>query len=209
MATLSGTPTQDLPEFERPPADPLPALWRWLEEAPGRGISEPHAAVLSTVDPSGMPRGRVLHVKDWDERGLIFTSSTGSDKGRDLAADPRASLVFFWRETIQQIQVSGRVAPLEGDESDLLFAARPRVAQAASHASAQSRALGDEGELRARAEAHLTGEEPLPRPEEWTGYRLVPSSVEFWCGSPDRLHRRLRYTRAAEGEKWSATRLQP
>lgn len=207
-ATLSGAASLDLPEFDAPPADPLPLAWRWLADAPARGISEPYAATLATADASGMPSARVLLVKDWDERGLVFTTSRTSGKGEDLAVNPQASLTFFWRETIQQLRLWGAVEALPADASDALFAQRPVPAQAASAASEQSRPLTSEDALRERV-ASLLASGPLARPADWTGYRLVPTGVEFWCGSPDRLHRRLRYERDAEGGPWSARRLQP
>ncbi|MFI2778349.1 phenazine biosynthesis FMN-dependent oxidase PhzG [Streptomyces sp. ALB3] len=207
--TLSGDTTLVLPEFDTPPEDPLALMRSWLDSAVTRQIREPLAAVLATADTSGRVSSRVLLVKEADERGLLFTSFQGSRKGQDLAASPTASLTFYWRETLQQLTVQGPVEVLDAGASDDLFARRPLEAQATTAVSRQSRTLDDEAELKARARALVAAGGPVPRPAEWTGYRLVPDAVEFWYGSPDRLHRRLRYDRPAETGSWSHRRLQP
>ncbi|WP_049564778.1 phenazine biosynthesis FMN-dependent oxidase PhzG [Streptomyces sp. SBT349] len=207
--TLSGDTSLVLPEFDTPPQDPYPLLTSWLESAVERGIREPHAAVLATSDGSGRVSSRVLLVKEADERGLVFTSSRGSRKGQDLAVEPWASLTFYWRETLQQLTVQGPVETLAAEESDDLFARRPLAAQATTAVSRQSRTLDDEDGLKARAASLAESGGPVSRPEEWTGYRLVPQVVEFWYGSPDRLHRRLRYDRGSDAAAWTHRRLQP
>ena len=207
--TLSGDTTLVLPEFDTPPEDPYALLRDWLESAVAREVREPYAAVLATADPSGRVSGRVLLVKEIDDRGLLFTSFTGSRKGRDVAASPRASLTFYWREPLQQLSVEGDVETVTAAEADELFARRPRAAQATTAVSRQSRPLEDEATLKARARALAEAGGPVPRPAEWTGYRLVPRAVEFWYGSPDRLHRRLRYERTADTAPWTHQRLQP
>ncbi|MFD8003518.1 pyridoxal 5'-phosphate synthase [Streptomyces mirabilis] len=194
------------PRVDHPPAEPLGPLRAWLDSATRHGVREPYAAILATAD--GRPSTRVLQVKEFDGRGLVFGSARGSRKGREPEARPWASLNFQWRETLQQLTVAGPVEVLTPAESDRLFAARPPAARAASAVSAQARSLADEPALRERARALLAGTEPAPRPVGWTGYRLVPKSTEFWYGSPDRLHRRLRYDRE-QGQDWSWQRLQP
>lgn len=193
--TLSGDPSLRLPEFDAPPADPMALMREWLDSAVRRGVREPFAAVLATVDAAGRPSTRVLLVKDVDERGPVFTSSRGSRKGRDLAGRPWASMTFYWRETLQQLSVGGSVEPVGDAEADELFARRPLAAQVTTAVSRQSRPLEDEAALRDRARELAGAGAPVARPAEWTGYRLIPDSVEFWYGSPDRLHRRLRYER--------------
>ncbi|MBC2869780.1 phenazine biosynthesis FMN-dependent oxidase PhzG [Streptomyces mexicanus] len=205
--TLSGDTALDLPEFDTPPPSPEGLLRQWLEEAVRRGVREPHAMVLATADASGRPSSRVLLLKAVQARGLLFTSFRGSRKGRDLAAVPYASATFYWRETLQQITVAGPVDVLGPEESDALFEERPRAARATTAASRQSEPLPDEQELRVRARELASSDAPIPRPEGWTGYLLRPESVEFWYGSPDRLHRRLRYE--ADGNGWRHQRLQP
>jgi pyridoxamine-phosphate oxidase len=206
--TLSGDTSLVLPEFEAPPADPLGLLREWLDSAALRRTREPFAAVLATADEAGRPSTRVLLVKEFDGRGLVFTSSSASRKGTELAARPWASMTFYWRETLQQLTVAGPVEVLPAELSDQYFAARPASARAASAASAQSRTLTDEAGLHARARYLLADADEIRRPADWTGYRLLPESLEFWYGSPDRLHRRLRYD-LANGADWSWQRLQP
>lgn len=207
--TLSGDTTLELPEFDTPPSDPLALLDDWFAAAVTREIREPHAAVLATADAQGRPSSRVLLVKEWDERGLVFTTFTDSRKGRELAEQPWASLTFYWRETLQQITVQGRVEQVSPEASDALFSRRPRAARATTAVSRQSRPLTDEADMRARARAVAESGEPVERPAGWSGYRLLPTAVEFWYGSPDRLHRRLRYDRRASGTPWTHQRLQP
>ncbi|WP_075731354.1 phenazine biosynthesis FMN-dependent oxidase PhzG [Streptomyces acidiscabies] len=207
--SLSGATDLDLPEFDTPPADPLPLLLDWLDSAVAREVREPYAAVLATADADGRPSTRVLLVKDADASGLVFTSFTGSRKGVELAARPWASLTFYWRETLQQLTVTGPVEQVGAAESDDLFARRPLAARATTAVSRQSRPLTDEHALRAEAKSLVAADADVARPAEWTGYRLVPTAIEFWYGSPDRLHRRLRYDRPGTDGTWTHERLQP
>lgn len=207
--TLSGATDLELPEFDDPPASPWGLLRDWLAAAVEREVREPNAVVLATADAAGRPSSRVLLLKEVDDHGLVFTSAAHSRKGRDLAAQSWASVTFYWRETLQQITAAGPVERLPDDESDLLFAGRPRDAQVASAVSQQSAPLPDETELHHRAGALLDSDRPIPRPAAWAGYRLVPQELEFWYGSPTRLHRRLLYTRPAADAAWSHRRLQP
>ncbi|MCQ4041012.1 phenazine biosynthesis FMN-dependent oxidase PhzG [Streptantibioticus rubrisoli] len=207
---LTGDTSLVLPEFDVPPREPRELLRQWLESAVQRGVREPHATVLATADAAGRVSSRVVLVKEVEERGLLFTSFRGSRKGRELAVSPWASMTFYWRETLQQLTVQGPVETLTEQESDALFARRPLAAQATTAVSQQSRPLESEAELRGRAKALVESGTDIARPAEWTGYRLVPRSVEFWYGSPDRLHRRLRYDRAdATTSVWTHQRLQP
>ncbi len=202
--TLSGDPTLELPEFEHPPADPLALLERWLQDADARGVREPRALALSTADAEGRPSSRILLLKQATPF-LVFSGSYESRKGRELAANPRAAGTLYWRETLQQVTVEGPVRRLSAEESDALFAARPAAAQASAVVSTQGEPLEDAAELRRAVEATGKGE-PL-RPSRWGGWRLDPDLVEFWHGSPDRLHRRLLYVK--DGGNWEAQRLQP
>ncbi|PSK98632.1 pyridoxamine 5'-phosphate oxidase [Haloactinopolyspora alba] len=207
IETLSGDELPDLPEFDDPPEDPVGLVRSWLDAAVRRGVREPHAAALATADAAGRPSNRTLLVKEVTDRGLTFTTDSGSGKGADLAVRPYAATVFYWRETLQQIRVSGVVTQLSDEVSDTLFAERPVEAQATTAASAQSRPLDSDAELRDRAEKLAAAGDSVPRPETWRGYLLTADMVEFWQGRASRLHRRLRYERG--DESWSARRLQP
>lgn len=208
--TLTGNADLRLPEFDTPPAEPHQLLRAWLDSAIRYEVREPYAMVLSTADREGKPSSRVLLMKELDDRGLLFTSFRGSRKGLELAASPWASATFYWRETLQQITVCGKAESLTDEESDALFAQRPVSAQATTAVSRQSRPLNDEAALRAEVQKLVDAGGPESRPPEWCGYRLVPYSVEFWYGSSDRLHRRLRYDRVPESsDTWSVGRLQP
>jgi len=206
IETLSGDVELDLPEFDSPPGDPLGLLARWLGEAREHGVREPRALALATAGADGRPSSRIVLLKEV-EPALVFASRFESRKGRDLAAMPWASGTLYWRETMQQVVVEGPVERMSGAESDALFAARPRGAQAATIASDQSRELEDPEALRAAMEELASGEEPLSRPPDWGGYRMAPELIEFWHGSADRLHRRLLYTKAGAG--WNHQRIQP
>lgn len=205
--TLGGDATLVLPELERPPADPIALLEAWIAGAVDRGVREPLALTLATVGEDGRPSSRIVLLKAVDARGLVFTSHYGGRKGRELAATPFAAATIYWRETLQQVNVAGPVRRLEAAESDALFAERPRSAQATTAASTQSAPLVDPTALRERAAALVRGDAAIPRPDDWGGYRLEPDQIEFWHGSPDRLHRRLAYDR--RDGAWAATRLQP
>lgn len=204
VETLSGDPTLELPEFDSPPEDPLPLLERWLRTADERGVREPRALSLATADADGRPSVRTLLVKQLSPT-LVFAGSYDSRKGRDLAANPRAAGTLYWRETLQQITIEGPVEWLSEEESDALFAERPAAGRATTVASEQGAPLPDPGQLRRKAD-ELDGE-ALRRPPNWGGYRLDPDLIEFWHGSPTRLHRRLLYIKGEGG--WSHRRLQP
>jgi dihydrophenazinedicarboxylate synthase len=206
IETLSGDPTLVLPEFEAPPEDPLPLLERWLRMADERGVREPRALALATADAEGRPSNRILLLKQVVP-ALVFAGSYESRKGRDLAVNPRAAGTLYWRETLQQIVVEGPVRKLGEAESDALFTERPPAGQATTVASHQGESLSDPAELREAASSLAHRAEPLHRPGRWGGYRLDPDLIEFWHGSPDRLHRRLLYTKTEE--RWTHRRLQP
>lgn len=205
--TLAETVDLDLPEFDEPPGDPIDLLRRWLQVAREQGVREPGALALGTADSHRRSSSRIVQVSSITADGLLFTSHDGSQKGRDMAATKWASGVLYWRETSQQLTFAGPVQRLSGTESDALWTARPSSTHPMSVASRQSEPLEDEEALRAEAQRLADLGQPLPRPAAWSGYHLRPAMVEFWCGRPDRLHRRLRYDR--EGNVWAARRLQP
>lgn len=205
--TTQGLTDRRGPEFDDPPADPIDLLRQWFDAAKDNGVREPGALVLGTTDGTGRGSGRIVMLLGITAGGLLFTSHAGSRKGRDLADNPLASGVLYWRETRQQITVAGPVRRLPDPESDTLWASRPATTHPMSVASEQSSPLRDEEGLRLRADELSESDTPLPRPSSWSGYLFEPDTVEFWLESPDRLHRRLRYERTATG--WRARRLQP
>lgn len=210
---LSGDATLLLPEFDAPPAEPMPLAQRWLADAVARGVSEPRSMTLATATSAGVVSARTVDVKTIDERGLVFGTSSESRKGGQLAENPSAALQVYWRETMQQLRFEGRVEHLTDAESDALFADRSPKSRAATAVAHQSTPFRDGPEE--TLEALITAANGLleragdnvPRPATWVGYRLVPDHVEFWHASRDRMHRRLRFLAADGG--WLVDRLQP
>ncbi|MEU3019793.1 pyridoxamine 5'-phosphate oxidase [Nocardiopsis sp. NPDC007018] len=190
---------------------PMAQFHVWFGEAHESGLAEPNAMVLSSVEPSGMPRSRTVLMKGYDATGLRFFTNYTSRKGRALAADPRACVVFPWHAIRRQVLVAGRVERLGDEENDLYFASRPRGSQLGAWASErQSRPVADRAELDRLYRGFDTvwrADEPVPRPSYWGGFRLVPSEVEFWQGGEDRMHDRFRYLWTDGG--WVVERLAP
>lgn len=185
----------------------LEQLRGWLEDAERSGALEPSAMVLATAD--GAPGARTVLLRGLDERGLVFFTNLRSRKGRELAANPRAALVFLWIALQRQVIVDGRVEPVADEESDAYFASRPRGARLGALASPQSEPIESREWLERRfaeLEQRYPDTDP-PRPDWWGGLRVVPDSVEFWQGRMDRLHDRLRFRR--EGESFEVERLAP
>lgn len=190
-------------------SDPLEQFRSWFAEA-GAALEVPEAVALATATAEAAPSVRMVLLKGYDERGLIFFSHYTSRKGRELEANPQAALLFHWSPLGRQVRVEGRVERLAEDESDAYFATRPRGAQLGALASAQSEPLGSRDELEARLaeiEGDL-GQGPVPRPPTWGGFLLVPAAWEFWQHRDSRLHDRFRYVRNRDGG-WSASRLFP
>ncbi|GAA2777100.1 phenazine biosynthesis FMN-dependent oxidase PhzG [Saccharopolyspora taberi] len=202
--SLTGTVEAGFPEYDSPPADPLDLARRWLESAADHGVREPRSIALATADGRGRVSNRIVTAIELSARGLLFTTHTSSRKARDLSENAWASGNLYWRETSQQLIVSGPVRRLDDAECDALWDARPVALHAMTSASRQSEPVRDVARLRAEAR-RLAG--PLPRPERFAGYLLDPAEVEFWNSRPDRLHQRLRYER--DGAAWQWSRLQP
>lgn len=189
--------------------DPIARFRRWYQAARRRQVPLAHAMVLATADASGKPSARFVLMKQLDERGLVFFTNRGSPKGRDLAENPRAALVFHWAELRKQVRFEGSVAPVSEAEADADWAKRPRAHRFESLASRQSASLRNRAELVARVASlrrELRGRE-IPRPDAWTGYRVAPEVVEFWSYRADRLHHRERYDRRRG--VWRRRLLQP
>ena len=188
----------------------LEQLERWLGDAGTHGILEPNAMVLATAGADGAVSARTVLLKGLDAAGLTFFTNYESHKGRQLAENPQAAIVFPWHELQRQVHAEGPVERLTAGESDAYWTQRPRGSQIGSAASAQSRPLDARAELEAAVadlERRYEGAE-VPRPEQWGGFRLCPRAVEFWQGREDRLHDRLRYVCSAEGA-WTVRRLAP
>src|SRR3954469_18821877 len=174
---------------------------RWFADAVAAELPEPNAMVVATADADGAPDARVVLMKGYDSSGFVFGTSYASTKGAQLAATPRAALVFPWHALQRQVRVTGRVERVGDAASDALWDPRPRGAQLAAVASVQSTVVDSREELaeRVRLLDRETPDGPLPRPAAWGGYRVIPERVEFWQGGADRLHDRLRFVRAAPG----------
>jgi pyridoxamine 5'-phosphate oxidase len=185
---------------------PLETLAAWLDEARRAGVSEPEAMALATVDAAGAPSVRFVLCRGVDAEGVVFFTSYESRKGRELAANPRASLAIHWSALRRQVRVEGVVQRVSASESDAYFRSRPRESQLAACVSPQSETIESLEWLQERHRAlteSLAGED-VPRPETWGGYRLRAHAVELWTSGAHRLHRRIRYERSAGG--WDAGR---
>ncbi len=192
----------------RAPSDPLVLFRRWYREASRAGEPQPDAMTLATAAAAG-PSARMVLFKGVENGAFLFYSNYGSRKGRDLSADRRASLVFYWFVVHHQVRIFGTVRRLSRKASQAYFASRPRGAQLSALASHQSRVVPSRDVLE-RAVAELAAKYPdrVPLPPDWGGYSLRPRWIEFWEGRPDRLHDRLRYVRRREGD-WRVERLAP
>jgi pyridoxamine 5'-phosphate oxidase len=193
----------------RAPSDPLTLFRRWFREAERAGAPQPEAMTLATVGTGGAPSARMVLFKGIEAGSFLFFSNYESRKGRDLAANHRAALVFYWSATRHQIRVSGTVRRVSRAASRAYFQSRPRGAQLSALASPQSRVVASRAILeRAVAELDRRHPEKVPLPEDWGGYALRPGSIEFWENRADRLHDRLLYV-PLRGGGWRAERLAP
>jgi pyridoxamine 5'-phosphate oxidase len=176
--------------------DPLEQFARWMQDAINAGLPEPNAMVVATATRDGVPSARTLLLKGVDERGFTFFTNTGSRKAAELAANPRAALVFPWHALERQVRVTGLVSVVDRAEAGDYFASRPRGSRLGAWASPQSQVIGGRADLDARlavvAERWPEGDD-VPLPDFWGGYRVAPEEVEFWAGREDRLHDRLRF----------------
>jgi len=166
------------------------------------GITEPSAFALATVGPGNRPSVRIMLLKTVDPSGFVFYTNTLSRKGRELSANDRVAMCFWWGPLARQVRIEGRIEPVTAAEADAYFATRPRGSQIGAWASNQSQPLASRDELLAaqRTVEERYGNGPVPRPPHWTGYRVVPELVEFWYGREDRLHERYEYRR--DGDQW-------
>ena len=192
-------------------ADPIAQFTAWLAEAAERGVYEPNAMVLGTIDPDGQPSIRTVLLRGVDERGFEFYTDYTSRKGRALLANPAVSVVFPWYTLHRQVIIFGEAHPVEREASDDYFARRPRGAQIAAWSSDQSQPIASREALEEKVrdtEERFRDDETVPRPERWGGFRIAPHRIEFWQGRTSRLHDRLVF-RAAVGGGWELERIQP
>jgi pyridoxamine 5'-phosphate oxidase len=190
-------------------ADPLAQVRRWLAEVAAADVPEPNAMVLTTSTPQGRSSARTVLLKELDERGFVFYTNLRSRKARDIEANPAVALCFPWFPAARQVVVEGVAEPLDRATVQAYWATRPRESQLGAWASEQSQPVASRDALHARLRevtARFDGQQGLPVPPTWGGYRVVPDLVELWQGQPGRLHDRLRYTGPAP---WTLQRIQP
>jgi pyridoxamine 5'-phosphate oxidase len=188
--------------------DPFELFDRWFAEA-GAGEPDANAMTLATADAAGRPSARMVLLKGWDRAGFVFYTNLESRKGRALAENPRAALLFHWKSIKRQVRIEGAVGPVADFEADAYFATRARDSQIGAWASRQSRPMATRFDLEKAvakfAATHIVGR--IERPPFWSGYRVAPEAFEFWTDRPFRLHERLSFTRA--GDAYELARLFP
>jgi pyridoxamine 5'-phosphate oxidase len=190
-------------------ASPYVQFHAWMAEAVKSEVNDANAMILATATPHGMPSARTVLLKGVDERGFVFYSNKQSRKGDELGVNPRAALLFYWKSLHRQIRIEGRIEHVTDAEADAYYASRARVSRLGAWASSQSRPLPARAVLEARlAEAEQRYPDEIPRPDYWSGYRVLPVTFEFWRDMPFRLHDRTVYTRTDDGA-WNQSKLFP
>jgi pyridoxamine 5'-phosphate oxidase len=190
-------------------ADPHLLFEDWFAEARAAEPNDPEAMALATADAAGRPSARMVLLKGHDARGFAFYTNSQSRKGGEIAANPRAALVFHWKSLRRQVRIEGRIEPTGDAEADAYFATRSRDARLGAWASDQSRPLASRAAFEARYQQAVAEHEggDVPRPDYWRGYRIVPDRIEFWTDRPHRLHERRLFTLGEDG--WSEGLLYP
>ena len=192
-------------------SEPFALFYAWMAEAKASEPNDPEAMALATVDSHGLPNVRMILLKGADRRGFVFYTNSESAKGLELAANPKAALLFHWKSLGRQVRMRGLIEPATDAEADAYFAARHRESQIGACASAQSRPLKSRAafEKDVARLARQFSEGPVKRPAYWRGYRLIPLEIEFWMSRPFRLHDRIVFCRASPRARWTKTRLYP
>ncbi len=190
--------------------NPFDQFEKWFNDAIEANIDLPDAMTLATATLDGIPSARMVVLRGFDTEGFCFYTDYDSQKGRELAANPHAAVVFYWRELDRQVRITGRIVKMASGESDAYFASRPVDSQLAVWTERQSIVISGSEYLEDNFEkAKLRySDKDIPRPSHWGGYRLIPTIFEFWQGCPSRLHDRLQYTLTEDGD-WGIERLSP
>jgi pyridoxamine 5'-phosphate oxidase len=199
-------------DSDKEPIDPFSLFEEWFGEAQASEPNDPHAMALATVDENGTPDVRMVLLNARDSRGFCFFTNFESEKAHQLLATPRAAFVMHWKSLRRQVRVRGRVEIVSDSEADAYFSTRSRMSQIGAHASKQSRPLGSRYDLLERVETLKTSfseREPVQRPQHWSGFRIVPETMEFWKDGANRLHDRVRFSRILPVGAWSRQRLYP
>ncbi|MDF1608582.1 pyridoxamine 5'-phosphate oxidase [Hoeflea sp. YIM 152468] len=203
--TETGLTTGDFTEA----TEPYRLFGQWLEDATASEPNDPNAVALATVDADGLPDVRMVLLKGFDEGGFVFYTNFESAKGQEILSSMKAAMCFHWKSLRRQVRIRGPVEQVSDAEADEYYASRPRGSRIGAWASKQSRPLESRFALE-RAVAEYTAKYPIgeiPRPPHWSGFRIVPHSIEFWHDRPFRLHDRMAFSRIAD--EWTKTRLYP
>ncbi len=192
-------------------SDPFALFSDWMAAAEAAEPADPEAMAVATVDANGLPNVRMILLKGADARGFVFYTNCESAKGNELAANPKAALLFYWKSLGRQIRIRGPIEPATAAEADAYFATRHRESRIGACASRQSRPLASRAALEAEVErlTESIGDGPVARPAYWRGFRLIPLEIEFWQNGPFRLHDRIVFRRADPQAAWTKTRLYP
>lgn len=190
--------------------NPIAQFGKWWQEAIHAEIDEVNAMTLATASPEGVPTARIVLLKDYSDKGFMFFTNYQSNKAQDLERNPKASLVFFWKELERQVRISGTVSRVDAAESDFYFNSRPEESRIGAISSPQSRVIETRQWIDEQFEKNKTllAGKSVQRPDYWGGYLVSPTVVEFWQGRPSRLHDRLRYTLLPDSQ-WKLERLAP
>ncbi len=190
-------------------ANPIEQFTHWWNDAINSNIDEVNAMTLATVTPKGTPTARIVLLKGYDETGFVFFTNYLSDKGKELANNPTAALVFFWKELERQIRIEGTVEKVSNEENDAYFNSRPAGSKIGAWASHQSAVIEYRQVIEQNVQKYteIFGTENIPRPDHWGGYKVTPHLIEFWQGRSSRLHDRIQYRK--NEQEWIKERLSP